>query len=208
MIKENSKINLKLTFSFMDPQNIKNAMKNNFEPTNEQITKIRLKTTGLNTMTFVNDETEYSIVDVGGQTNERKKWKNCFENVNLVLFIISLSEYDEIQFIEGTGMRMEESLTVFEDTVNGEIFKNTPFILWFNKSDELEKKLSREDRLKLLYKDYDKGQNVEEATKFIINKFMSKVKGNKDRIKLLVKNAINQSDVKETIPLIIELCKN
>ena len=36
----------------------------------------------------------FSIVDVGGQRNERKKWIHCFENVNAIIFVSALSEYD------------------------------------------------------------------------------------------------------------------
>jgi hypothetical protein len=34
------------------------------------------------------------MVDVGGQKSERRKWIHCFDNVNMVLFIVALSEFD------------------------------------------------------------------------------------------------------------------
>lgn len=88
----------------------------------------------------------YSIVDVGGQTMERKKWKNCFDNVNVLIYMVSLSDYDEILPEDVRVSRMMDSLSTFEDTVNGQVFKNTPIILWFNKSDELQRKMKMEEK--------------------------------------------------------------
>ena len=36
------------------------------------------------------------MVDVGGQRSERRKWIHCFENVTSVMFLVAISEYDQI----------------------------------------------------------------------------------------------------------------
>jgi hypothetical protein len=38
------------------------------------------------------DGFEFSLVDVGGQRSERRKWLNCFEGVTALLYFVSLSE--------------------------------------------------------------------------------------------------------------------
>ncbi len=35
------------------------------------------------------------VVDVGGQRSERRKWIQCFDDVNSMIFIASLSEYNQ-----------------------------------------------------------------------------------------------------------------
>ena len=40
----------------------------------------------------------YRMVDVGGQRSERRKWIHCFENVTSIIFLVALSEYDQILF--------------------------------------------------------------------------------------------------------------
>lgn len=36
------------------------------------------------------------MVDVGGQRCERRKWIHCFENVTSIIFLVALSEYDQV----------------------------------------------------------------------------------------------------------------
>ena len=33
---------------------------------------------------------------VGGQRSERRKWIHCFENVTSIMFLVALSEYDQV----------------------------------------------------------------------------------------------------------------
>ena len=41
-------------------------------------------------------ELKFELVDVGGQRSERRKWIQCFDNVTAVLFIISLSDFNQV----------------------------------------------------------------------------------------------------------------
>jgi hypothetical protein len=38
------------------------------------------------------------MFDVGGQRSERKKWIHCFENVTAIVFLVALSEYDQMLY--------------------------------------------------------------------------------------------------------------
>lgn len=64
-------------------------------PTDQDILRSRVKTTGIVENTFKVGETTYRVFDVGGQRSERKKWINCFDGVNALVFMVSLSEYDQ-----------------------------------------------------------------------------------------------------------------
>ena len=35
------------------------------------------------------------MMDVGGQKSERRKWIHCFQDVTTILFLVSLSGYDQ-----------------------------------------------------------------------------------------------------------------
>ncbi len=36
------------------------------------------------------------MIDVGGQRSERRKWIHCFDNVASLIFLVAISEYDQI----------------------------------------------------------------------------------------------------------------
>ena len=70
----------------------------NFLPTDQDILRSRVKTTGITETTFKVGELTYKLFDVGGQRSERKKWIHCFENVTALVFLVSLSEYDQMLY--------------------------------------------------------------------------------------------------------------
>ena len=83
----------------------------------------------------------FHMFDVGGQRSERKKWIHIFDNVDCVLFVVAMSEYDQMLVEDRCVNRMHESLNLFEDIVNNEFFAEMPFIVFFNKKDLFEEKV-------------------------------------------------------------------
>ena len=79
---------------------------------------VRYRTTGMTEQSFKIDGTFFKICDVGGQRNERRKWIHFFDSVTAVIFVSSLSAYDETIFEDENANAMDESLTVFDETVN------------------------------------------------------------------------------------------
>jgi G-protein alpha subunit len=56
----------------------------------------------------------HSVVDVGGQRNERRKWIHCFDNVKAVVYLVGLSGYNQCLFEDASVNRMQESLRLFK----------------------------------------------------------------------------------------------
>jgi hypothetical protein len=48
-------------------------------PTEQDMLRARVKTTGISEIEFIIDGTKFKMVDVGGQRSERKKWIHCFQ---------------------------------------------------------------------------------------------------------------------------------
>jgi guanine nucleotide-binding protein subunit alpha len=67
----------------------------NYLPTDQDILRSRLKTTGITETVFDLGTLTYRMFDVGGQRSERKKWIHCFENVTALLFLVAISGYDQ-----------------------------------------------------------------------------------------------------------------
>ena len=38
----------------------------------------------------------FRMVDVGGQRSERRKWIHCFDKVQAIIFLVAVSEYDQV----------------------------------------------------------------------------------------------------------------
>ncbi|KAG8965006.1 guanine nucleotide-binding protein subunit alpha [Tulasnella sp. 419] len=89
-----------------------------YNPTDQDILRSRVKTTGIIETTFRVGELTYRIYDVGGQRSERKKWIHCFDNVAVLVFMVSLSEYDQKLYESEDVNRMEEALTLFDSICN------------------------------------------------------------------------------------------
>ena len=64
-------------------------------PTDQDLLRSRLRTTGITETVFDLGQLTYRMFDVGGQRSERKKWIHCFENVNCLLFLVAISGYDQ-----------------------------------------------------------------------------------------------------------------
>lgn len=67
-----------------------------YVPTDQDILRTRVKTTGITEVVFPVDTLMYRIFDVGGQRSERRKWIHCFENLTGIIFMVSLSEYNQV----------------------------------------------------------------------------------------------------------------
>ncbi|KAL9653899.1 hypothetical protein ABK040_012958 [Willaertia magna] len=142
-----------------------------------------------------------TLIDVGGQRNERKKWIHQFERVTAIIFFISLSEFDQTCYEDNSTWRVKESLTLFSEIVNNTLFDNTPFVLLLNKRDIFEKKLQRK-KFSDYFKDfptdrYDE-KNPSDCISYIQELCLNEVK-DKERINngsLIVKilSAIDQDN--------------
>lgn len=54
----------------------------------------------------------YQVFDVGAYKSEPKKWISCFQDVQMVIYMINISEYNELSR-DSTMNRLEESLILF-----------------------------------------------------------------------------------------------
>ncbi|XP_048469885.1 guanine nucleotide-binding protein subunit alpha-11-like [Rhincodon typus] len=112
-------------------------------PTDQDVLRVRVPTTGINEYSFNMHQVSLRIVDVGGQKSERRKWIHCFENVISVIFLASLSEYDQVLEESENENRMKESLALFHFILKSVCFVNSSMILFLNKKDILEEKILR-----------------------------------------------------------------
>ncbi|ORZ41282.1 guanine nucleotide binding protein, alpha subunit [Catenaria anguillulae PL171] len=143
-----------------------------FKPTDQDILRSRVKTTGIVETTFRIQELTYRMFDVGGQRSERKKWIHCFENVTAIVFLVAISEYDQVLVEDETVNRMQEAMTLFDSICNSRWFVKTSIILFLNKIDLFKEKILRSPISKF-FPEYNGGENYDAACQFFLDKFQA-----------------------------------
>ncbi|KAA3675398.1 guanine nucleotide-binding protein G(i) subunit alpha, partial [Paragonimus westermani] len=142
----------------------------NYIPTADDVLRTRVKTTGIVEMRFVYRCLHFSLVDVGGQRSERKKWIHCFEGVTAVIFVSALSEYDMGLAEEQSINRMAESMKLFDSICNNSWFRDTSMLLFLNKRDLFKEKIGHSP-LSICFPEYRGANTYEEAGFYIQHKF-------------------------------------
>jgi len=115
----------------------------NYMPTVKDILLARQPTTTMILDEFQSSSEKFRVIDIGGYREERRKWLNSLENLNTVVFIVAISEFDQMLFEDNKQNRMLEAMSLFEGTVNSYFFQKTNFILLLNKCDLFDQKVTK-----------------------------------------------------------------
>lgn len=154
---------------------IREVAAENYLPTEQDVLRSRVRTTGIVENSFEIDGNKFKMFDVGGQRNERKKWIHCFEKVTAVLFVGVLSEYDLVLYEDESTNRMEETLHLFDEILNSRWFLQTAMILFLNKRDMFEEKIMKVPlNVCPVFADYDGPNSYEDGVIEIQKEFESK----------------------------------
>ncbi|CCE64800.1 hypothetical protein TPHA_0I02990 [Tetrapisispora phaffii CBS 4417] len=152
-------------------ENLPRIAKANYSPSDQDIIRSRSKTSGIHDAYInIGNNSKIHVFDVGGQRSERKKWIHCFNNVTVVIFCVSLSEYDQFLIEDKSQSRFHESLVLFENIVNSRWFSRTSVVLFLNKIDLFVEKLKKVP-LEKYFPDYTGGQDINKAAKYILWRF-------------------------------------
>jgi guanine nucleotide-binding protein subunit alpha, other len=105
----------------------------------------RARTTGITETQFHLRDHEMLMVDVGGQKSERRKWIHCFQDVTSILFLVSLSGYDQclvedkdaVSDLDGCSSQrsltavqnqMQDAMTIWDSICHSQWFKQTSIV--------------------------------------------------------------------------------
>lgn len=202
-------------------ENLQRLSDTHYVPTKEDVLYARVRTTGVVEIQFspVGENKKsgevYRLFDVGGQRNERRKWIHLFEGVTAVIFCAAISEYDQTLFEDENKNRMMETKELFEWVLEQPCFEKTSFMLFLNKFDIFEKKVSKVPlNVCEWFKDYQPvstgKQEIEHAYEFVKKKFeeLYYQKTTPDRVDRVFKiyrtTALDQKLVKKTFKLVDE----
>jgi len=165
-------------------------------PSEQDILRSRVRTTGIVESNFVIDGNHFKMMDVGGQRNERKKWLHCFSGVTAILFVAALSEYDQVLFEDEETNRMVEALNLFDEICNYKVFKKTSMILFLNKRDLFAEKIKKVPLTKGCFPDYHGENSYDGASSFILEQFRARNRDGEKQIYPHLTCATDRDNVK------------
>eukprot|EP00301_Raphidiophrys_heterophryoidea_P000149 c10076_g1_i1.p1 GENE.c10076_g1_i1~~c10076_g1_i1.p1 ORF type:complete len:349 (-),score=85.70 c10076_g1_i1:581-1627(-) len=190
------------TFQLVDSaeymlNNVPRMSEPRYLPTEEDVVRVRVRTSGIVEFRFIANKVDFLIMDVGGQRGERRKWIHCFDNVEAVLFVAAISEYDQVLQEDEITNRLIESINLFKDVANLNVFATTAMILFLNKSDIFEQKMKNQiGNLHDIFDDYPGGYEVEPAIQFILGKFLEVREDPEQEVYFHVTCATNKDNVR------------
>uniref|UniRef100_A0A6B2LAE0 Uncharacterized protein n=1 Tax=Arcella intermedia TaxID=1963864 RepID=A0A6B2LAE0_9EUKA len=109
----------------------------NFVPTNEDVLYLRQRTTGIVTVRFASDRSEWEFVDIGGQRPEREKWLQIVdEGIDALLYMVALDEFcvpctEDNRF----SSNLQFSRNIFKELLKHPNIQTLPKIVLLNKHD-------------------------------------------------------------------------
>ena len=126
--------------------NMPRIWKEGYAPTNQDILRARLTSTGIVTFSFKFEQDGCIIPvdmhDVGGQRGERSKWLCMMEGLDMLIVVISATEYCQTLEECSSGNRLLESLQILEGVLDMPTFINTPVLVLLNKVDLLDSRIA------------------------------------------------------------------
>jgi guanine nucleotide-binding protein subunit alpha len=182
-------------------QDIERLFVRDFLPTDQDILRTRLRTTGISETIFELGNLTYKMVDVGGQRSERKKWIHVFDNVQVVLFLVAISGYDHVLVEDRNGNQMHEALMLFESISNSKYFEKSALILFLNKIDLFREKIAGGmSPINKVFPDYTgQANDIEAGMEFFANKFRNLVRQPKKEVYVHYTNATDTDLLKKTM---------
>lgn len=123
--------------------NLDKIVKSDYIPEEEDVLRCRWISSGVKREEFQVRGIDCELLDVGGQRSERKKWVKCFENVHIVIFVVAISEYDQVMYEDEDSNRVLDALDLFDDICNSKWFCGTNVVLYLNKLDLFNDKVTK-----------------------------------------------------------------
>lgn len=143
------------------------------------------------------------VKDLKGENGKPVSFKILileFDDCNIILYFISMADFDEKIYEDDNQYGLNESIETFKNTVYIDQLSKKPILLVFTKPDVLK---SKHQKLSRYYKEY-KGNTFEEASVFIQQLFIKEFNP-KERFSILQGNMLDISFIYKIQEKIMEI---
>jgi GTPase SAR1 family protein len=152
-------------------ENIQRIANEHYIPTFQDVLMSRRTTMGVTESVFKFKNRYLKFVDVGGQRSQRSKWIKQFTDCHAVIFVAAISEYDQVLRENESTNRLLESNQLFNVICKTPELQNAGMILFLNKTDLFNEKLSKKIPLTICYPEYQSGFDYDKACAYIKSQF-------------------------------------
>jgi len=160
---------------------------------------------------FAKADISITLIEVGCQSFERKKWLHCFEGVDAVIFVVAMSEYGQTVQLDNNdrteGNRMQESLKIFGTICNSKWFVKSSILLFLNKKDVFYEKIPHYP-INVCFPEYkEAGENYDAAANYIQQEFRNQQKKEKEQQTMFCHytNAKDTENIKVMFDIIVDI---
>ena len=150
---------------------LERILADDYVPTLQDALRVHVPTTSIREYTFcMRRDVVFRMIDVTGQRNEMRKWIHYFEGVKAVMFLVAISEYDQVLQNQN---RLQESLSLFETIITYPWFVKSSIIVIFNETDLFQEKIMTSDIVKYFPAYSGPARDPEAGKSFIASLFLS-----------------------------------
>jgi GTPase SAR1 family protein len=176
-------------------------------PSDEDMVISRSSTQKVKNVNFVTKKGKLILEDLGARTLEDMKPQ--LENYDAFVFVVSVSQYDQLSLEDQKTNSLVASLNHWESLMNDQELSGKDFVVFLNMKDLLIEKLIKYGvPLNSIFQDYAGGQNIHQATVFIKREFLVRTPAKRmNRIEYYFGSALKTSDAKHVAEMTLELIR-
>jgi hypothetical protein len=108
-------------------------------PSDEDILKLKNRSIGVCELDFKRGERPVRVVDVGGSRSNQKKWRNAFQNVQLITILVSFAKFGHTLPEDVNCDAWDEQRSMIRDILGSKWFRKTECLIVGTHFDCLEK---------------------------------------------------------------------
>ncbi|KAF8522032.1 guanine nucleotide binding protein, alpha subunit [Gautieria morchelliformis] len=149
----------------------------NYEPTDDDILRARIKTLGVTEHRFTIrpkaiSTADFRIYDVGGSVGlQFPTWMPFFDDVNAIVFLAPMSAFDQTLVEAPEVNRLEDTFGLWKSICSSKLLVSVSLVLLLNKRDILQRKLESGIRFGRYVKSYTGKNQWEAVAKYLRTKF-------------------------------------
>ncbi|KAI8903972.1 guanine nucleotide binding protein, alpha subunit [Gorgonomyces haynaldii] len=134
------------------------------------ILRCRVRTDQITDNIFEFEQKTWHIIDVAGHRDKRSRWAPYFETIlSSVIYVFSCASYCQTMEEDPSVNRLSDSIALFQTIAEHPMIKVQAMIVFFNKYDLIEEKLSRY-KISDFLSDYQSGNDKKSYVKYLESK--------------------------------------